>query len=138
MWQKVIITLGFGRGATHATVVIDKEEFLPPLRDIVHKERKSRIGQPSKNFDSFLVGDQKHLLFGSEFVSALQSKLFKRKLINYLCYSFVALAKANLKDNQTFIIDSSTFGTSHMEININGISNHQQRQNNKGEADCAV
>lgn len=78
------------------------------------------------------------MLFGSDFVSALQSKFFKRRLINYLCYTFVALAKTKLQENQTLTIDSSTFGTSPLEINMKGISNPQQRQNNKGEADCAV
>ena len=79
VWEKVIMTLGFGRGATHVTVVIDKEEFLPPLREIIHRERKNENWSVIKNFASLLVGDQKPLLFGSDFISALQSKLFKRR-----------------------------------------------------------
>ena len=71
------------------TPVMDKEEVLPPLRNIIHSERQSKAGQTSRNFDSVRVSDEMPLIFGSEFVSALQNKAYKRKLINYLCSAFV-------------------------------------------------
>ena len=48
------------------------------------------------------------------------------------------MLQEELKEKQCFIIDSGTFGTTPVKIEGCEISNPQNRQNNKGEADCAV
>ena len=42
LWNSVILKLGFNRGASCVTIVIDKPVYMPKIRDIIHKERKSK------------------------------------------------------------------------------------------------
>ena len=137
-WNNIVLKLGFARGATNVTLEIDTEEFLLPLRNIIHTERKSKSGQTLRNYESLDIADAFPIIYGTEFVSALQNKIYKRRLVNYLCKAFSTISKTELREHQSFLIDSSVFGTSPIKVQRGEITNLLNRKNNNGEADCAV
>ena len=42
LWKQVVINHGFGRRANYVTIIIDKNKYLSPVRNIIHRERKSK------------------------------------------------------------------------------------------------
>lgn len=52
LWEYAVNRLGFSRGASRVSVVIDKPQFLPPPRAIVHKKRQNSLGITSEQLSS--------------------------------------------------------------------------------------
>ncbi len=135
LWSR-IFNLAFSVANT-CTIVIDKTEFLPPIRQLLHMERKEKSPSSTCLLPEKITGEEE-LPHGSYFTTALTNESFKKRLIDFVCFKFVELAMVDLNDCQTLIIDSSTFGSSPMMIKGGGPVHCLVRNNNKGEADFGV
>ena len=133
-WKHVIMKYGFNRGAALVTIVIDKQDFLPPIRQAIHNERKKKGKKASKQPD-LRIGDAIPALHGTEHANALQNPAYKKRLITYLKEQFIKLACEN-KPKGTLILDC----LQEMPLSVtNGHVQHETvRSNTKGEADNAI
>ena len=130
-WRNVILKYGFNRGASVVTIVVDKAQFLSPIRQIIHTERKKGKGA-IKELD-VNISDEKPALHGTKHAQALQNPIYKQNLIHYLKEQFISLAD-NL--NGTLIIDC--IHKIPIIVRNGSFSECEERSNTKGEADNAI
>ena len=62
-------------------VVIDKPAFLPPPRDLVHKQRSKKASSVPLCTPT-IIKDSEHISYGSEYTSLLTDEMYKSELIN--------------------------------------------------------
>ena len=93
MWQQTVHKYGFRHHAKHIVIVIDKPEFLPPPRSIVHKSRASKSATGSCSEPT--VTDDSPIPHNLSYSSLLaKSKTFKTKLIEHMTSKFLTQAQA--------------------------------------------
>ena len=135
VWQNVICLYGFDRGAKVVTLVIDKPNYLPLIRDLIHDERKAThlpfICPPH-------IKDNDKVPHGQNFASALSNKFYKQMLINYMCTYLCEKARQSLVENKCLIIDSPTYDQVPRMVKNGEVSSAISRKNNKVEADIAI
>ena len=139
-WHQVVMKLGFKRNAEVVTLVIDKPDFLPLIRSLLHSERKTKQSKVNVKTPPTEIKLDDPLLFGQNYATALQNKVYKVEIINILSTGLMEKAKEfhhSLQDKQV-IIDSPTFGKVPKVICNGEVENLVTRANNKGEADCGV
>ena len=111
LWQQTINQYSIRQGAFHVYLVIDKPDFLPPPRSIVHQSRASRSDQDTSP-DPVIEDDQ--IIPHNETYTSLLSKSnsFKTKLIEYLSNKFIAQSAAiTTKYRFSDTIDSPSFSS---------------------------
>ena len=113
-------------------VVIDKPAFLPPPRDLVHKQRSKKASSVPLCTPT-IIKDSEHISYGSEYTSLLTDEIYKSELIKYL--SIKVLEFAVSADVPLFIIDSPAFP--YLCMLRNGIV-YERPSNEHGEADYAI
>lgn len=138
-WDSIVMKLGFNRLASIVTLIFDKEKYLPPIRALIHSERKSKAkgGKSNKYWANVHIGDDIPVIRGADYVNALQCAQFKSRLIDYLSVKFESMA-SSLDSDKQLIIDSGAYDTNPMLINCLGASVMANRRNNKGEADYNI
>ena len=134
--KRLVIKHGFDRCANYITVIVDKNKYLSPIRNIIHRERKSKTKKNDYICPGTLSGDSL-ITHGATYVEALSDLTFKSILLDFLSNNFVNFAQMECGTGYFFIIDSSTFDvpkciTNHSVLECN------QRANEKGEADFAI
>ena len=136
-WKHVIMKLGFDRGATFVSVVIDKAQFVPPIRQIVHDERKGKgKGKDiSKDVPEGDIGDELPCVNGKVHTQSLKNQDYKLNLITYLREKFIVMACERLK-GETLLLDC--LEDTPLEIKNGNVSPNTDRINTKGEADIAI
>ena len=134
-WKSVIEKLGYHRGAQTVTIVIDKPEYLSPIRSIIHKERKHKLKNTAQEVDKVNITDDGYVPHGTQYTSALQISNFKSKLITYLVNTFTQMALDKCQ-NTKLIIDYK--GKFPLSIFGGKVDNMVDRCNNKGEADSGI
>ena len=141
LWNTVVLKLGFYRGASCVTVVIDKPEYMPKIRDIIHKERKSKlkasVNHNSHTYQKINISDNLTCLHGTEYTSALQDSVFKTKLIDYITAKFKEKAM-EMNNSKTLILDTPYTKSDPILVSAGETRNCSERENEKGEADCGI
>ena len=51
IWDYAVVTLGFSRGAARVTMVIDKPQYLPPPRALLHTSRQKKLAVSATSRD---------------------------------------------------------------------------------------
>ena len=106
LWNNVVLKLGFNRGASCVTVIIDKPDYMPKIRDIIHKERKAKLKSNStSSYQRLNISDNLACLHGTEYTAASQDPIFKTKLIDYITVKFKENA-IYLNSSETLILDT--------------------------------
>ena len=136
LWDNVVCAYGFDRGAKIVTLVFDKAQYLPRIRDIIHEERSQKHAMPFTCPSQINHGDE--VPHGQLFAAALSNEKYKSLLINYLSNALCDTAKCCLKSNESLIIDSPTFDQCPHKVVFGKFSALPERSNNKGEADIAI
>ena len=137
LFGKMVLQHGFHRGASCVTIVFDKPEFLPRIRDTIHTERKNKTSKTSFVCPS-KISDEDAIPHGEIYAEALTDSKYKSLLLDYITVSFTVLAKQQIGPDTKVIIDSPTFGNTPVEVSYQQSKGLCNRANNKGEADCAV
>jgi hypothetical protein len=81
-WKNIIMKYGFSRGVSAVTIVIDKPDFLPAIRQIVHSERIKKSNQ-HKDLN-YVITDNGQALHGMSHMDAVKDAKYKMALIQYL------------------------------------------------------
>ncbi len=141
-WRNVIKKFAIDRQANVITIVIDKTNFLPAIRGIIHEERKMILKSVDKQCTSSLPADviynDSPIPHGSQYTKALQNPDFKSNLVLYICNYLLNLALFFTNDRSiTFIIDSDAFCPPLCVQNGKSFP-LLSRNNNKGEADYSI
>ena len=111
-------------------IVIDKPDFLPPPRTLVHVQRQKGNVVPLCIPN---IKDGEQLCYGAEYSSLLGDKEYKAQLNKYLCTKFLEFAlTANVP---VFVVDSPAFPKVYMLCNG---SLRLLPSNEHGEADYAI
>ena len=138
LWNSVILKLGFNRGASCVTIVIDKPVYMPKIRDIIHKERKSKSKSNLTSFyQRITISDNLACLHGTDHSAALQDPVFKTKLIEYITIKFKQMA-IDLNNSKTLILDTPHTKTIPLLVSDGKSRICTERENEKGEADCGI
>ena len=137
LWTNVILKLGFNRGASTVTVIVDKTDYLPPVRNIVYAEKKAKSKNDSSLYSKYEISDSSACLHGSDYSAALHNMSFKQKLIDYVTSKFNEKALL-LNPGQTLILDTPTTKTVPLRVSDGQSDQCSERKNNKGEADYAI
>ena len=133
LWERAIDRLGIKRGFDHIYIVIDKPEFLPPPRSLVHQSRADKAGK--LNDQPYTISDDQTIPHNG-FTALLSLKEYKTDLVKYI--SFKLTSKCVLISGVkaiTFIIDSPS-APSPFIIRQGSIQQHPHNQH--GESDYAV
>ena len=135
-WRNVIQKYGFDRDASIVTVVIDKAIFLPPVRNIIHTERKKKSNNTTGLTLNLNITDTGSVPHGVNYSQALQDPHYKHSLICYLQQSFLQMAVERLPNSKQLIVDcDDRVPKAVIDGSIVSLSS---RSNNKGEADCGI
>jgi hypothetical protein len=136
LYSNIVERHGFSRGASCVTLVFDKPDFLPKIRNAIHQERKKGSNTsftcPSK------ISDNDSVPHGLQYAEALTDPKYKALLLDYITVSFTVFAKRNLTGPTQLIIDCPTYGQHPHAVTLGSSIPLPNRQNNKGEADCGV
>ena len=112
-------------------IVVDKPEFLPPPRQIVHKSRKSKT-KPIP-FCMPQIGDMDDIFHGKEYTTLLTDIEFKSQLLAYVFHQFINFAATSCVP--VIVIDSPSFDSVKV-VRDRSICN--LNRNEHGEADYAI
>ena len=137
LWTNNIMKLGFNRGASSVTVIVDKKDYLPPVRNIVHAERKAKSKNDSSLYSKYEISDSFACLHGSDYSAALHNMSFKQKLVDYITSKFNEKALI-LNPGQKLILDTPPTKTVPLRVSDGQSGQCSERKNNKGEADYAI
>ena len=132
LWKIIVMKSGFDRGFSIVTIISDKVEYLPPMRQIVHQQRS----KPAKNSTSATIdtniNNSRKVHHGTSYSKCLSNAVYKANLVMYIMKSFESRASNELSNNQALILDYE--GKDPTEIN-KLFGTKIVRQNNQGEAD---
>ena len=133
LWNQTVGKSVFHHQAAHIYIVIDKPDYLPPPRALVHELRAST----SLNFIEPTVSDESSIPHGKVYSSTLaKSTTFKSHLIEYVTSKFVSKAMILTKNYDfSLVIDSPSLQQLLMIQNGN-VTN--STRNEHGEADYAI
>ena len=135
MWRQIVVKMGFLRGAGRVTNVIDKPEFLPSPRQLLHSVRQKKVGVESKSFYQFPSPSEKMPL-GKEYACALATPDFKAGLTEFAAETFMQLAMEELHVGQSVLIDSPSF---EQPLLLSPVGRCEKLpKNQKGEGDQGV
>ena len=90
MWKKVVLNLGVQRGAKFLRIIVDKPQYLPKPRQLLHASRSSKSGVSDGN--ECEITSEGEIPHGKEFQQLLANKELKSKLVTYLMNSFRQMA----------------------------------------------
>ena len=132
LWQRVIEKLGVSRGFRQIYIVIDKPDFLPPPRQLVHQSRANKSGIKDH---PYTISDTQ-LIPHNGFQSLLSTKTYKADLVKYI--SFKLTSKCILASRSTrvsFILDTPSAPRTYTLTEGSII---EYPHNEHGESDYAV
>ena len=91
-------------------IVIDKPDFLPPPRSIVHKARSSKSKSNQDSITEPTVSDESQIPHGNAYTSFLAKyQGFKAKLLEYLTETFLSHATSSTNQySYSMILDSTS------------------------------
>jgi hypothetical protein len=90
-WTNVVRKIGFRPGACTVTVVIDKPDYLPITRNVIHAERKKGKHEVV-SYSSCQVDDFEAIFLGTNHTTAIADPLYKANLLAYLARKFIYFA----------------------------------------------
>ena len=132
LWESSVIRGRVSQGAGIVTVVFDKQEFIPPVRSLLHDERMQKTC--IVEFDiSHEITKITSLLHGQRYVKALQNDDYKASFIKSISSCFLEKIFGITVEKH----NSDEFG-SFTRIVTDGHINMFERHNNKGEADVGI
>ena len=134
LWNQRVGKFVFQHGAAHVIIVLDKPDFLPPPRSIVHTKR-ARSAQDTK-VDPTVAPDE-HIPHSRTYSSLLSaSQTFKSNLLEFITTQIInKAATVSLRFNFSLIMDSPSLPVVQTIQNGN---THDSPSNEHGEADYAV
>ena len=129
LWNQCVHQLLTQTLACSIYIVIDKPDFLPPPRALVHASRSKKTSHTGPTPP---IGSTLSVPHGSEYLSLLNVPYFKAALIEYLTLQFVTKAQQQLT---SIVVDSPSL------YNPKSISKHgvvELPSNEQREADYAL
>ena len=136
IWDYAVVTLGFSRGAARVTIVIDKPQYLPPPRALLHTSRQKKLGVSATSKDVEFPDATGPLPHGKDYACSLSQPHFKAKLIAFVTKTFLKFASERLVAEQSILIDSPAIETPLLLLrNKQSVA---QQLNQKGEKDHGV
>ena len=96
LWQQTVGKYVTYHQVSYIYLVIDKPDYLPPPRSIVHESRSSKSKSNQDSIAEPTVTDESQILHGKAYSSLLaKCRGFKAKLIEYLTEKFISHATSN-------------------------------------------
>ena len=86
LWDRIVLKLGIGRGAKVIRIIVDKSQYLPQPRTILHTTRSGKTG--TMGTDEFTTNADAHIPHGNTYQQLLANKDLKNSLIAYILSSF--------------------------------------------------
>ena len=72
-------------------IVIDKPDFLPPPRNIIHELRSANVNTHTNTLSKLSITDD-DVLHGSHYASFISDKWYKSLLVEYLCKKILEIS----------------------------------------------
>ena len=134
LWNQTVGKFVFQHRAAHVIIVLDKPDFLPPPRSIVHTTR-ARSAQDTK-VDPTVAADE-HIPHSRTYSSLLSaSQTFKSNLLEFITTQIIDKAvTVSRQFNFSLTMDSPSLSVVQTIHNGN---THDSPNNEHGEADYAV
>ena len=137
LWQQTIGKYVLHHQAVYLYIVVDKPDFLPPPRSIVHKSRASTQKSDQDSIVEPVVADEYEIPHGKAYSSILaKCTEFKAKLIEYMTSKFLTQAGAITNQYKFVVILDSPLLPSLATIWRGKVNTSES--NEHGEADCAI
>ena len=92
LWDKIIWKLGVQRGAKVIRLVVDKPQYLPKPREILHQFRSSNTGK--MNSHDCNICDEGTIPHANNYQQLLANSQLKKELINYLMQKFINITSS--------------------------------------------
>ena len=121
LWSICVQTFKTRLDPDQIYIVVDKPQYLPPPRDLVHTSRSDR----TNNMTTVLpVGSTLPIPHGSEYSAFLCTQEFKCDLIDYITTKFILMAQ---ETHTHMVIDSPSLGqpTRICDDNISSLQPNQ-------------
>ena len=131
LWKLAVTKFLGNNNVREVYIVIDKPDFLPPPRNIVHELRSANVNTHTNTLSKLSITDDDDVLHGSHYASFISDKGYKSLLVEYLCKKFLEIS---LKYNiPLFVIDSQAI---HSAVRLQKVIS--MPLNEHGEADYAI
>ena len=91
LWDKIILKLGVQRGAKVIRVVVDKSQYLPKPRGLLHQFRSSTTGKMSSHECN--ISDEGTIPHANNYQQMLANSQLKKQFINYLMFINITSSK---------------------------------------------
>lgn len=137
LWQQTVGKYVYRHQALYIYIIIDKPDFLPPPRSIVHKSRAHTHKSNQTSNAEPAVTDESQIPHGKTYSSFLSnSPSFKVKLVEYVTSKYLSQGISSTKlRNFSVILDSPSLPS--LTTIRDGRVYHSE-SNEHGEADYAV
>ena len=137
LWQQTVKKYVLRHQSLYLYIIIDKPDFLPPPRTIVHTSRANKSKSSQDTIVSPEVTDESQIPHGKCYSAILANcTQFKVKLIEYVTSKFQAQAMHSTRQRHfSLILDSPSIQT------VSTIRNgtlHNSQSNQHGEAEYAI
>ena len=137
LWEQTVGKYVTHHQASYIYIVIDKPDYLPPPRSIVHKSRSSKSKSNQDSTAKPTVTDESQIPHGKAYSSLLANyQGFKAKLIEYLTENFISHATSSTKQYNYSLIMDSPLLQSLSTIQSGNV--YTSEGNEHGEADYAI
>ena len=132
LWRQTVGKYAIHKGAAHIYLVFDKQNFLPPPRNIVHKSRGAKAGNA---IPDPTITEDAAIPHSNTYSSLLaKSSTFRSHLLEFMTSNFKAKAtKVTTMCNFSVTIDSST-----CVVTVSNGQAMDKAGNEHGEADYAI
>ena len=98
LWDRIVIKLGTQRGANVIRIIVDKPQYLPKPRDLLHEKRTGKTGK--LNVDECKISANEAIPQCSKYQQMLANEKLKKEFISYLMKQFIKLGEdSNLSAN---------------------------------------
>ena len=135
LW-KTMVGCYLKQGCGIVTIVIDKTKYLPPVREIIHSQRKAKTSPLLPEALTGISPDDS-IPHGTQYSAAMNNPVYKSRLVSYVMSAFQSKAQKELGGSQELILDYEN-GILHISPNQSKSDMAPDRSNNKGEADNCV
>ena len=134
LWERIVLKLGIHRGAKVIRIVVDKPEYLPKPRDLLHDKRSGNTG--ILNADDCNIRDDQIIPTCTKYQQKLANANLKQKLISYIMNQFIKFGSDNPMPVQ-IILDYADLDCP-CSVYLGGKSSLLMLKNTNGEADYNV